>query len=81
MLGQVSFMSIVFTSSIAHRTTFSRLYQKSRSPEAKAKFRQAGNCYKKCLESAKLVYANKTKKSITSQRLHGMKDEWIFPES
>ena len=36
MLGQVSFMSIVFTSSIAHRTTLSRLYQKSRSAEAKA---------------------------------------------
>ena len=33
------------------------------------KFRQASNHCKRVLEAAKLAYANKTKESITSQKL------------
>ena len=36
---------------------------------SKVKFRQASNCCKRVLEAAKLTYANKTKESITSQKL------------
>ena len=39
------------------------------SSESKVKFRQASNCCKRFLEAAKLAYANKTKESITSQKL------------
>ena len=49
--------------------TFFCLYQKDKSSDSKVKFRQASNCYKKVLEAAKLAYANKTKESITSQKL------------
>ena len=42
--------------------------------ESKGKFRQASNRCKRVLESAKLAYANKTKDSITSQKL----DSWDF---
>ena len=46
-----------------------RLYQKDKSSESKVKFRQASNRCKRVLEAAKLAYANKTKESITSQKL------------
>ena len=36
---------------------------------SKAKFRQASNCWKMALEAAKVTYANKTKESITFQKL------------
>ena len=49
--------------------TFFRLYQKDESPDSKVKFRQASNHCKRVLEAAKLAYANKTKGSITSQKL------------
>ena len=39
------------------------------------KFRQVSNCCKRVLEAAKLEYANKTKESITSQKL-GSQDFW-----
>ena len=45
------------------------LHQQSNSPESKVKFRQASNRCKRVLEAAKLVYANKTKDSMTSQKL------------
>ena len=51
------------------------MFQKDKSSESKVKFKQASNCCKKVLESAKLAYANKTKKSITSQKL-GSQDFW-----
>ena len=44
------------------------------------KFRQASNCCKRILEAAKLAYANKTKESITSQKL-GSQDFWQIANS
>ena len=52
-----------------HRNNFFRLDQKDISSDSKVKFRQAGNCCKRVLEAAKLAYVNKTKQSITSQKL------------
>ena len=52
-----------------HRNHFFQLYQQNKSSEYKVKFRQASNCCKRVLEAAKLAYANKTKESITSQKL------------
>ena len=51
------------------------MYQKDKSSDSKVKFREASNCCKRVLEAAKLVYANKTKESITSQKL-GSCDFW-----
>ena len=45
------------------------MYQQNKSSESKVKFRQASNRCKRVLEAAKLAYANKTKESITSQKL------------
>ena len=44
------------------------------------KFRQASNGCKRVLEAAKLPYANKTKESITSQKL-GSRDFWRIANS
>ena len=60
---------------IVHRNHFFCSYQKDKSSESKAKFRQACNRCKKVPKSPKLVYANKTKESITSQKL-GSLDFW-----
>ena len=54
---------------IIHRNQFIRLYQKEKSSDSKVKLRQASNYWKRILEAAKLAYANKTKESITSQKL------------
>ena len=48
--------------------------------DSKVKFRQAINCCKRVLEAAKIVYANKTKESITSQKL-GSRDFWRIANS
>ena len=56
------------------------LYQQNKSSESKVKFRQASNCCKSVLEAAKLAYANKTKESITSQKL-GSRDFWRIANS
>ena len=45
------------------------MYQKDKSSDSKVKFRQASNRCKRVFEAAKLAYANKTKESITSQKL------------
>ena len=50
------------------------LYQKDKSSDFKVKFRQASKRYKMVIETAKLAYANKTKESITFQKL----DSWNF---
>ena len=50
------------------------MYQKDKSSDSKVKFRQASNRCKRVLEAAKLAYANKTKESITFQKL----DSWNF---
>ena len=60
---------------IVHRNHFFRLYQKDKSSDSKIKFRQASNHCKRVLEAAKLAYANKTKESITFQKL-GSQDFW-----
>ena len=56
------------------------LHQKDKSSESKVKFRQASNHCKRVLEAAKLAYANKTKESITSQKL-GSHDFWRIANS
>ena len=61
--------SAACAAAIVHRNPFFRLYQKDKSSEPKVKFRQASNCCKKVLEAAKFAYANKTKVSMTSQKL------------
>ena len=53
---------------------------KDKSSDSKVKFRQASNHSKKVLEASKLVYANKTKESITSQKL-GSRDFWRIANS
>ena len=65
---------------IVHRNHFFRLYQKDKSSDFKVKFRQASNRCKRVLEASKLAYANKTKKSITSQKL-GSRDFWRIANS
>ena len=64
-----SWFSAACAAAIVHRNHFIRLYQKDKSSESKVKFRQASNRCKRVLEAAKLAYANKTKESITSQKL------------
>ena len=59
---------------------FFHLYQKDKSFDSKVKFRQASNRCKRVLEAAKLAYANKTKESITSQKL-GSRDFWRIANS
>ena len=58
--------SAACVAAIVHRNHFFCLYQKDKSSDSKVKFRQASNHCKRVLEAAKLVYANKTKESITS---------------
>ena len=56
------------------------MYQREKSFDSKVKFRQASNCCKRVLEVTKLTYANKTKESITSQKL-GSCDFWRIGNS
>ena len=65
---------------IVHRNHFFHLYQEDKSSKSKVKFRQANNRCKRVLEAAKLAYANKTKESITSQKL-GSWDFWRIAKS
>ena len=72
--------SAACAAAIVHRNNFFRLYQQNKSSESKVKFRQASNRCKRVLEAAKLAYANKTKASITSQKL-GSRDSWRITNS
>ena len=54
---------------IVHRNRFFCLYQNNKPSESKVKFRQARKRCKRVLEAVKFAYANKTKESITSQKL------------
>ena len=54
---------------IVCRNHFSCFHQQNKSSVSKVKFRQASNRCKKVIEAAKLAHANKTKESITSQKL------------
>ena len=56
------------------------MYQREKSSDSKIKFRQASNHCKRVLEAAKLAYANKTKESITSQKLASC-DFWQIANS
>ena len=70
--GQISLISMIFSCLCCCHSSykiFFCLYQKDKSSESKVKFRQASNCCKRVLEAAKLAYANRTKESITSQKL------------
>ena len=72
--------SAACAAAIVHRNHFFRFYQREKSSDSKAKFRQASNHCKRVLEAAKLTYANKTKQSITSQKL-GSCDFWQIANS
>ena len=72
--------SAAYAAAIVHRNHSFCLYQQNKSFESKAKFRQASNRRKRVLEAAKLEYANKTKESITSQKL-GSRDFWRIANS
>ena len=63
-----------------HSSHFFHLYQQNKSSDSKIKFRQASNHCKRVLEAAKLAYANKTKESITSQKL-GSLNFWQIANS
>ena len=67
--------SAACAAAIIHRNHFFHLYQREKSSDSKIKFRQASNRCKRVLEAAKLAYANKTKESISSQKL-GSRDFW-----
>ena len=69
-----------FAAAIVHRNYFFRLYEKDKSSDSKGNFRQASNGCKRVLEAAKLAYANKTKGSITSQKL-GSPEFWRIANS
>ena len=72
--------SAACAAAIVHRNHFFRLYQREKSSDSKVKFRQASNRCKRVLDAAKLAYANKTKESITSQKL-GSCDFWRIANS
>ena len=72
--------SAAFAAAIVHRNHFFCLYQKENSSDSKVKFKQASNYCKKVFEAAKLAYANKTKESISSQKL-GSRDFWQIAKS
>ena len=65
---------------IVHRNHFFCLYQREKSSNSKVKFRQASNRCRSVLEDAKLAYFNKTKDSISSQKL-GSRDFWRITNS
>ena len=62
---------------IVHRNHFFHLYKEDKSSESKVKFRQGSNRCKRVLGAAKLAYPNKTKESITSQKLVS-REFWRF---
>ena len=72
--------SAACAAAIVHRNHFFRLYQREKSSDSKVKFRQASNRCKRVFETAKLTYANKTKESITFQKL-GFRDFWQIANS
>ena len=71
--------SAACVAAIVHRNNFF-CFQKGKFSESKGKFRRASNRCKKVLEAAKLAYANKTKESITFQKL-GSRDFWRIANS
>ena len=74
-----SWFSAACAAAIVYRNHFFRFYQREKS-DSKVKFRQASNHCKRVLDAAKLAYANKTKESVTSQKL-GSHDFWQIANS
>ena len=72
--------STASAAAIVHRNHFFRLHQREKYSDSEVKFRQVSNRCKRVLEAAKLAYANKTKESITSQKL-GSRDFWRIANS
>ena len=72
--------STACAAAIVHRNHFFRLHQKDKFSDSIVIFRKASNRCKRVLEAAKLAYSNKTKESITSQKL-GSCDVWRIPNS
>ena len=72
--------SAACATAIVYRNHFICLHQQNNSSESKVKSRQASNRCKRVLEAAKLVYANKTKQLISSQKL-GSLDFWQIANS
>ena len=64
-----SWLSAACAATTVRRNHFFHFYQQIKSSESKAKFMYARNCCKRVLKAAKLAYDNKTKESITSQKL------------
>ena len=60
--------SAACAAAIDHRNHFFCLYEKDKSSDSKVKFRQASNHCKRVIEASQLVFANKTKEPITSQK-------------
>ena len=56
------------------------MYKKDQSSGSKLKLRQSSSHSKRVFETAKLAFANKTKESITSQKL-GSQDFWQIANS
>ena len=76
--GQASHISMVLSCLCYCHSSYKSLFcmcQKDISFEYKVKSRQASNCCKRVFEAAKLAYTDKTKESITSQKL-GSWDFW-----
>ena len=65
---------------IVYRNYFFRMYQKDKSSDSKVKFIQDRNRCKRVLEAARIAYTNKTKESITSQKL-GSRNFWQIANS
>ena len=65
----IALFSAACAVAIVDRNHFFCLYQKDKSSDSKVKFRQASNFCKRVLEAANFAYANKTKESITFQKL------------
>ena len=72
--------SAACATAIVQRNHFFCLHQRIESSESKIRFRQTSNRCKRALQAAKLVYANKTKESIPSQKF-GSWDFWRIANS
>ena len=75
-----SWFSAACAAAIVHINHFFSLRQREKSSDSTVKFRRTSNHCKRVLEAAKLAYANKTKESITSQKL-GSHDFWQIANS
>ena len=80
LINSTPWFSPACAADIVHRNHSFRLHQQKKASESNVKFIQASNRCKRVLEAAKLAYANKTKVSITSQKL-GSRDFWQIANS